>query len=130
MENCYIADPMLMFYPSMTMQCNCGFAFTINVNSIFEILIYQCRFPCTPGANRKKLDLVGKKTANNFQMATQNGIAISFVGVVTKNLDPEAVKHSSQKDSTLKDSIPGNQSESNESFFRDQSVILSLEVRF
>jgi hypothetical protein len=52
------------------------------------------------------------------------------VGVVTKNLDPEAVKHSSQKDSTLEDSIPGNPSESNESFFRDQSVILSLEVRF
>ena len=52
------------------------------------------------------------------------------VGVVTKNLDPEAVKRSSQKDSTLEDSIPGNPSERSESFFRDQSVIMSLEVRF
>jgi len=52
------------------------------------------------------------------------------VGVVTKNLDPEAVKRSSQKDSTLEDSSPGNPSEGNESFFRDQSVIVSLEVRF
>ena len=46
-------------------------------------------------------------------------------GVVTRNLDPEAVKHSSQKDSTL-----ANKPESGESFFRDQSVILSLEVKF
>jgi hypothetical protein len=53
---------------------------------------------------------------------------ISFntsVGVVTKNLDPEAVKHSSQQDSTL-----ANKPGSNESLIRDQSVILSLEVKF
>jgi hypothetical protein len=47
------------------------------------------------------------------------------VGVVTKNLDPEAVKHSSQKDSTL-----ASGAESDEPLIRDQSVILSLEVRF
>jgi len=47
------------------------------------------------------------------------------VGVVTKNLDPEAVKHSSQQDSTL-----ANKPESNQPFIRDQSVILSLEVKF
>jgi hypothetical protein len=46
------------------------------------------------------------------------------VGVVTKNLDPDAVKHSSQSSSTA------NKSESNESLIRDQSVILSLEVKF
>ena len=47
------------------------------------------------------------------------------VGVVTKNLDPEAVKHSSQKDSTL-----ANEPESNQPFIRDESVVLSLEVKF
>ena len=47
------------------------------------------------------------------------------VGVVTKNLDPEAVKHSSEIDST-----PANKPESNEPLIRDQSVILSLEFKF
>jgi hypothetical protein len=47
------------------------------------------------------------------------------VGVVTKNIDPEAVKHSLQKDSTL-----ANKPESNQPFIRDQSVILSLEIKF
>jgi hypothetical protein len=37
------------------------------------------------------------------------------LGVVTKNLDPEAVK---------------NKPESDEPFIRDQSVILSLEIKF
>ena len=46
------------------------------------------------------------------------------VGVVTKNLDPDAVKHSSQSSSLA------NKPESNESLIRDQSVILSLEVKF
>ena len=52
---------------------------------------------------------------------------ISFntsVGVVTKNLDPEAIKHSSERDSTLA------KPESNEPLIRDQSVILSLEFKF
>jgi hypothetical protein len=47
------------------------------------------------------------------------------VGVVTKNIDPEAVKHSLEKDSTF-----ANQPESNQPFIRDQSVILSLEIKF
>jgi len=46
------------------------------------------------------------------------------VGVVTKNLDPEALKHSSES-STLT-----NKPEINESLIRDQSVILSLEFKF
>jgi hypothetical protein len=47
------------------------------------------------------------------------------VGVVTKNIDPEAIKYSLQKDSTL-----SNKPESNQPFIRDQSVILSLEIKF
>ena len=47
------------------------------------------------------------------------------VGVVTKNLDPEAIKHSSERDSTLAD-----KPESDEPLIRDQSVILSLEFKF
>jgi len=47
------------------------------------------------------------------------------VGVVTKNIDPEAVKHSLQKDSTL-----ASKPESNQPFIRDRSVILSLEIKF
>ena len=47
------------------------------------------------------------------------------VGVVTKNIDPDAVKHSLQKDSTL-----ANDPKSNQPFIRDQSVILSLEIKF
>ena len=47
------------------------------------------------------------------------------VGVVTKNLDPEAIKYSSEKDSTL-----ANKSGGDEPFIRDQSVILSLEFKF
>jgi hypothetical protein len=47
------------------------------------------------------------------------------VGVVTKNIDPEAIKHSLRGDSTL-----GNKPESNQPFIRDQSVILSLEIKF
>ena len=47
------------------------------------------------------------------------------VGVVTKNLDPEAIKYSSEKDSTL-----ANKSGGDEPLIRDQSVILSLEIRF
>jgi len=46
------------------------------------------------------------------------------LGVVTKNLDPEAIKHSSEKDSTLA------KPESNGPLIRDQSVILSLEFKF
>ena len=47
------------------------------------------------------------------------------VGMVTKNIDPEAVKHSLQKDSTL-----ASKPESNQPFIRDQGVILSLEIKF
>ena len=47
------------------------------------------------------------------------------VGVVTKNLDPEAVKNPSQKDTTL-----ANKPESNEPLIRDESVILNLEIKF
>ncbi len=47
------------------------------------------------------------------------------VGVVTRNIDPGAVKHFLQKDSTL-----SNKPESNQPFIRDQSVILSLEIKF
>ena len=46
------------------------------------------------------------------------------VGVVTKNLDPEAIKHSSERDSTLA------KPESNEPLIRDESVILNLEIKF
>jgi hypothetical protein len=45
--------------------------------------------------------------------------------MVTKNIDPEAVKHSLQKDSTL-----ASKPESNQPFIRDQGVILSLEIKF
>jgi len=51
------------------------------------------------------------------------------VGVVTKNLDPDAVKTSSQN-SSLQDSNLASKPESDESLIRDQSVILSLEVKF
>jgi hypothetical protein len=47
------------------------------------------------------------------------------VGVVTKNIDPEAIKYSLQKDSTL-----SSKPESNQPFIQDQSVILSLEIKF
>jgi len=47
------------------------------------------------------------------------------VGVVTKNIDPEAVKNSFQKDSSI-----ASKSESNQPFIRDKSVILSLEIKF
>ena len=47
------------------------------------------------------------------------------VGVVTKNIDPEAIKYSLQKDSTL-----ASKPESSQPFIRDQSVILSLEIKF
>ena len=47
------------------------------------------------------------------------------VGVVTKNIDPEAIKYSPQKDST-----PASKPESSQPFIRDQSVILSLEIKF
>jgi hypothetical protein len=47
------------------------------------------------------------------------------VGVVTKYLDPEAVKYSSQKDTTL-----ANKPENDEPFIRDHSVIFSLEIKF
>jgi hypothetical protein len=47
------------------------------------------------------------------------------VGVVTKNIDPEPVKYSLQKDSTL-----ASRPENNQPFIRDQSIILSLEIKF
>jgi hypothetical protein len=47
------------------------------------------------------------------------------VGVVTENLDPQAVKHLLQKDSTLAD-----KPKSNQPLIREQSVILSLEIKF
>ena len=47
------------------------------------------------------------------------------VGVVTKNIDPEALKHPLQKDST-----PADNPKNNQPFIRDQSVILSLEIKF
>ena len=47
------------------------------------------------------------------------------VGVVTKNIDPEAIKFSLQKDPT-----PSNKAGSNQPFIRDQEVILSLEIKF
>jgi hypothetical protein len=47
------------------------------------------------------------------------------VGVVTKNIDPEAIKNSLQKDSTL-----SNKSQNNQPFIQDQSVIFSLEIKF
>jgi hypothetical protein len=49
------------------------------------------------------------------------------VGVVTKNLNPETVKNPSQN---LSIQDPASKPENNESFIRDQSVILSLEVKF
>ena len=47
------------------------------------------------------------------------------VGVVTKNLDPDAVKYSSEKESNL-----ANRPESSEPLIRDHSVILRLEIKF
>jgi hypothetical protein len=47
------------------------------------------------------------------------------VGVVTKSIDPEAIKYSFQGDSAL-----SRKPESNQPFIRDQSVILSLEIKF
>ncbi len=47
------------------------------------------------------------------------------VGVVTKTIDPEAVKDSLQKDSSLV-----SKPESGQPFIRDKSVILSLEIKF
>ena len=49
------------------------------------------------------------------------------VGMVTKNLDPDALKYSSQ-DSPLQEST--SKHENNKTLIRDQSVILSLEVKF
>ncbi len=49
----------------------------------------------------------------------------STVGVVTKNIDPEAVRNSSQKDSPT-----ASKPESSQPFFRDKSAILSLEIKF
>ncbi len=47
------------------------------------------------------------------------------VGVETKTIDPEAVKDSFQKDSSL-----AGKPENNQPFIRDKSVILSLEIKF
>jgi len=47
------------------------------------------------------------------------------VGVVTKNIDPEAVKPSLKKDVT-----PASRPESNQPFIQGPSVILSLEIKF
>ena len=60
-------------------------------------------------------------------LALEEKYTLSFntsVGVVTKNLDPETLKHSSEN------STFANKPESNESLIRDQSVILSLEFKF
>ena len=47
------------------------------------------------------------------------------VGVVTKTIDPGAVKDSFQKESS-----PVSKPESNQPFIRDKSVIFSLEIKF
>ncbi len=47
------------------------------------------------------------------------------VGVVPQTIDPEAVKDSFQKESSLV-----SKHESNQPFIRDKSVILSLEIKF
>lgn len=47
------------------------------------------------------------------------------VGVVTKTIDPEAVRDSFRKDSSL-----ASKPESNQPFIRDKSIILSLEIKF
>ena len=47
------------------------------------------------------------------------------VGAVIKNIDPDAVKNSSQRNSAI-----AGKSESSQSFIQDKSVILSLELKF
>ncbi len=47
------------------------------------------------------------------------------VGVVVKTIDPEAVRDSSQKDSSL-----ASKPESTRPSIRDKSVVLSLEIKF
>lgn len=47
------------------------------------------------------------------------------VGVVTKTIDPETVRDSFRKDSSL-----ATKPESNQPFIRDKSIILSLEIKF
>ena len=47
------------------------------------------------------------------------------IGVVTKTIDPEAVKDSLQKNSS-----PSSKPENNQPFIRDKNLILSLEIKF
>ena len=49
----------------------------------------------------------------------------SSVGVMTRNIDPEAVKNSSQKDSSV-----AGKPESSQPFIRDKGAVLSLEIKF
>ena len=86
-------------------------------------------------AGLPELDQLGRESyysvrlQNSQEILTlQEKVTLSLntsVGVVTKNIDPEAIKHSLEKDSTLAD-----KPKSNRPFIRDQSVILSLEIKF
>jgi hypothetical protein len=82
-----------------------------------------------------EVDKLGRESYYSVRLQNSQGIltleekyTLTFntsVGVVTKNLDPEALHRSSERDSTL-----ANKPESNGPFIRDQSVILSLEFKF
>lgn len=86
-------------------------------------------------AGLPELDRLGREAYYSVRLQNSQGIFTlqekyilclnTSVGMVTKNLDPEAAKHSSQKDSPL-----ASGAESDEPLIRDQSVIVSLEVRF
>ena len=82
-----------------------------------------------------EVDNLGRESYYSVRLQNSQGIptleekyTLTFntsVGVTTKNLDPEALHRSSERDSTL-----ANKPESNGPFIRDQSVILSLEFKF
>ena len=78
----------------------------INVNRVFEILVYECRLPRPPGAEQEKARFWwGKKTVYNFQIAPQNGIFNSFLAYPGQTVNPAKAR---KTDDENKDPINRN----------------------
>jgi len=78
----------------------------VGVNSIFEILVDERRFACTPGAEQEKARFRWvKKTVNNFQIAPQNGIFNSFLAHLEMAVNPAKTCKADDEREDLKDLI-------------------------
>jgi hypothetical protein len=83
-----------------------------------------------PGADQLEGESYYSVRMQNSQEIFRLGKKYTFslntsVGVVTRTIDPEALKDSFQKDSSLL-----SKPESNQPFVRDKSVIFSMEIKF